>query len=181
MHVRTGLRIFAATLGLLVALGSIAPALADVPGISSGRIVLGSSRPLSGPAAAYGNIGKGMAAYFSYVNDRGGVNGRTITWLDRDDGYSPTQALTAAQELVERDDAFAIVAPFGTAVNVAIRPYLNQSGTPQLFVGSGARTWGADYRQYPWTIGWQPGYATEAVVYARDIISVSPRAKIAIL
>lgn len=151
------------------------------PGITSTEILLGGTHPFSGPASAYGNIGKGIQAYFTYVNDNGGVNGRKITYKDLDDGYSPPQTVQLTHQLVEQDHVFAIFDPLGTAPNMAIRPYLNEQKVPQVFVATGASTWGADYAKYPWTIGWQPDYQSEAVVYAKYILAHTPNAKIAIL
>ena len=159
-----------------------APAGADdVPGVTATQITLGGTHPYSGPASAYGNIGKGIAAYFSYVNDRGGVNGRKIKYIDKDDGYSPPQAVQLVHQLVEQDKVFAMFDTLGTAVNAAIRPYLNQNGVPQLFVATGASTWGHDSAKFPWTIGWQPDYQSEAILYAQDVLQNHPHAKIAVL
>ena len=173
--------ILAATFALTVSSSTIAPALAADPGVTDTEIVLGGTHPYSGPASAYGNIGKGIAAYFSYVNDRGGVNGRKIKYIDKDDGYSPPQAVQLVHQLVEQDKVFAMFDTLGTAVNAAIRPYLNQNGVPQLFVATGASTWGHDSAKFPWTIGWQPDYQSEAILYAQDVLQNHPHAKIAVL
>jgi len=151
------------------------------PGITSTEILIGGTHPFSGPASAYGNIGKGIQAYFTYVNDGGGVNGRKITYKDLDDGYSPPQTVQLTHQLVEQDHVFAIFDSLGTAPNTAIRPYLNEQKVPQVFVATGASTWGADYVKYPYTIGWQPDYQSESVVYAKYILAHTPNAKIAIL
>ncbi len=160
---------------------AFAPAAAAEPGVSDTEIVLGGTHPFSGPASAYGNIGKGIGAYFDYLNDHGGVNGRKIKWIDKDDAYSPPQAVQLVHQLVEQEHVFAIFDTLGTAVNTAIRPYLNQQGVPQLFVATGATTWGKDYKQYPWTIGWQPDYQAESILYAQDILRSHPKAKIGVL
>jgi branched-chain amino acid transport system substrate-binding protein len=173
--------IFAATFALAVTGSTIVPAVAADPGVSDTEIILGGSHPFSGPASAYGNIGKGIGVYFDYINDHGGINGRKIKWIDKDDGYSPPQAVQIAHQLVEQEHVFAVFDTLGTAVNTAIRPYLNQNGVPQLFVATGATTWGKDYKQYPWTIGWQPDYQAEAILYAQDIVRNHPKAKIAVL
>jgi branched-chain amino acid transport system substrate-binding protein len=173
--------ILAATFALTVTGSAVAPALAADPGVTDTEIVLGGTHPYSGPASAYGNIGKGIGAYFSYVNDRGGVNGRKIKYIDKDDGYSPPQAVQIVHQLVEQDKVFAIFDTLGTAVNTAIRPYLNQNGVPHMFVATGASTWGKDYQKYPWTIGWQPDYHAEAALYAQDILQNHPKAKIGVL
>jgi branched-chain amino acid transport system substrate-binding protein len=161
--------------------GTIAPAAAADPGVSDTEIVLGGTHPFSGPASAYGNIGKGIGAYFDYLNDHGGINGRKIKWIDKDDGYSPPQAVQLVHQLVEQDKVFAVFDTLGTAVNTAIRPYLNQQGVPQLFVATGATTWGKDYKQYPWTIGWQPDYQAESILYAQDVLREHPKAKIGVI
>jgi branched-chain amino acid transport system substrate-binding protein len=181
VHRKAVTGILAATFALTVSSSTIAPALAADPGVTDTEIVLGGTHPYSGPASAYGNIGKGIAAYFSYVNDRGGVNGRKIKYIDKDDGYSPPQAVQLVHQLVEQDKVFAMFDTLGTAVNAAIRPYLNQNGVPQLFVATGASTWGHDSAKFPWTIGWQPDYQSEAILYAQDVLQNHPHAKIAVL
>ena len=173
--------IFAAAFALAVTGSTIAPAAAADPGITDTEILLGGTHPYSGPASAYGNIGKGIGAYFSWVNDHGGVNGRKIRYIDKDDGYSPPQAVQLVHQMVEQDKVFAIFDTLGTAVNTALRPYLNQNGVPQLFVATGASTWGHDYQKFPWTIGWQPDYQAEAILYAKDILQNHPKAKIGVL
>ncbi len=173
--------IFAAAFALAVTGSSVAPAAAADPGVTDTEIVLGGTHPYSGPASAYGNIGKGIGAYFSYVNDHGGVNGRKIKYIDKDDGYSPPQAVQLVHQMVEQDHVFAIFDTLGTAVNTAIRPYLNQQGVPHMFVATGASTWGHDYQKFPWTIGWQPDYQAEAIIYAKDILQNHPKAKIGVL
>ncbi len=178
---KAAIGIFAATFALAVTGSAIAPAVAADPGVSDTEIILGGDHPFSGPASAYGNIGKGIGAYFDYVNDHGGVNGRKIKWIDKDDGYSPPQAVQIVHQLVEQEHVFAIFDSLGTAVNTAIRPYLNQNGVPQLFVATGATTWGKDYKQFPWTIGWQPDYQAESMLYAQDIVRNHPKAKIGVL
>jgi branched-chain amino acid transport system substrate-binding protein len=166
---------------LFAAGGTISPALADDPGISPTTILLGGTHPYSGPASAYGAIGKGIIAYFSYVNDNGGVNGRKIEYKDLDDGYSPPQAVQLTRQLVDQDHVFAMFDQLGTPVNVATRPYLNQNSVPHLFVATGASMWGAEADKYPWTIGWQPDYQSEAIVYARYLLKERARAKIGVL
>lgn len=181
IHRKAMTGILAAAFALTVTGSALAPAIAADPGITDTEILLGGSHPYSGPASAYGNIGKGIAAYFSYVNDHGGVNGRKIRYIDKDDGYSPPQAVQIMHQLVEQDKVFAIFDTLGTAVNAAIRPYLNQNGVPQLFVATGASTWGHDAQKFPWTIGWQPDYQSEAMLYAQDVLANHPKAKIGIL
>ncbi len=173
--------ISAATLVLAVMATAIAPAASAEPGVTATEIVLGGDHPSSGPASAFGTIGKGISAYFDYMNDHGGVYGRKIKWIDRDDGYSPPQAVQVVHQLVEQEHVFAMFNSLGTAVNTALRPYLNQNGVPQLFIATGATTWGKDYRQFPWTMGWQPDYQAEAIIYAQDILKNRPKAKIGVL
>jgi branched-chain amino acid transport system substrate-binding protein len=173
--------ICAVAFSLTVTASATAPVEAADPGVSATEIVLGGTHPYSGPASAYGNIGKGIGAYFDYVNDHGGVNGRKIKWIDKDDGYSPPQAVQLVHQLVEQEKVFAIFDTLGTAVNTAIRPYLNQNGVPHMFVATGATTWGKDAKQFPWTIGWQPDYQSEGILYAQDILREHPKAKIGVI
>ena len=167
--------VFAATVGTSSAV------MADDPGVTADSILLGSTHPYSGPASAYGAIGKGIGAYFSYVNENGGVNGRKITFKDLDDGYSPPQSVQLTRQLVDQDHVFAMFNQLGTPVIVATRPYLNQNSVPHLFVASGATLWGSESDKYPWTIGWQPDYQSESIVYARYLLKERPRAKIGVL
>jgi branched-chain amino acid transport system substrate-binding protein len=177
---RSFIAIVAATFALASLTGR-ASVRADEPGLSADQIIIGGDHPFSGPASAYGNIGKGIGVYFDYINDHGGVNGRKIKWIDRDDGYSPPQAVQVVHQLVEQDNVFAIFDSLGTQVNTAIRPYLNDNKIPQLFVATGATTFGADYKQFPWTIGWQPDYQAEAIMYGQDVLHNHPKAKIGVL
>ncbi len=156
-------------------------ALAADPGITPTEVTIGGTHPFSGPASAYGVIGKAIGAYFSYINANGGVNGRKIKWIDLDDGYSPPQAMQLAHQLVEQEKVFVMFDTLGTAVNTAIRPYLNQNKIPHLFVASGATTWGRDASKFPFTIGWQPDYQAESIIYAQDILKNHPTAKIGVL
>ncbi|MGD1067871.1 MAG: ABC transporter substrate-binding protein, partial [Vulcanimicrobiaceae bacterium] len=129
---RIAIGLIAAAFAFSVTGAVIAPVAAAEPGVSDNEIIIGGDHPFSGPASAYGNIGKGIGAYFDYVNDHGGVNGRKIKWIDLDDGYSPPQAVQVVHQLVEQDHVFAVFDSLGTEVNTAIRPYLNQNGVPQL-------------------------------------------------
>jgi branched-chain amino acid transport system substrate-binding protein len=167
----------------MTALGAATPTAvrADEPGVTATEIVLGGLHPQSGPASSYGVIGKGVQAYFAYINDNGGVNGRKIVYKDLDDAYSPPQAVQLAKQLVEQDHVFAMFNTLGTPSNTAIRPYLNQNGVPQVFVATGASTWGSDSAKFPWTIGWQPDYQSEAIIYAHYLLKEDPNAKIAVL
>src|SRR5918994_1906406 len=151
------------------------------PGVSSGEIVIGGTIPLSGIAASYASVGRGAEAYFKYVNARGGVNGRRITYKYVDDQYNPSQTVQAVRQPVQQDRVFAIFNSLGTEHNLAVRSFLNSAKVPQLFVGSGASTFGRDYRRYPYTIGYLPSYVAEGRMYARHILTSKPKAKIAVL
>lgn len=164
---------------MLVATATAAPS-AD-PGITSETILLGATAPLSGPESSSAAVARGASAYFRYVNARGGVNGRTIAYKVVDDASDPSLAAEATQQLVEQDGVFAIVNPVGTEQNLATREYLNAAKVPQLFVASGATTFGSDYRSYPWTIGFQPSHRAEGSIYGRYVSRSRPGAKIAVL
>jgi len=173
----------ASTIGvLLMTLAISLPASGQsAPGVTATTIVLGGTHPYSGPASAYSSIGKGAKAYFEYVNDHGGVYGRKIIYKDLDDAYNPPQTVQLTRQLVEQDGIFADFNPLGTPCNTQIRPYLNEHQVPQLFVATGATTWGADASKYPWTIGWQPDYQDESAVYAKYLLQHQPNAKIGVL
>ena len=151
------------------------------PGITAKTILLGGTSPLSGPASAYASVARGADAYFKYVNARGGVNGRTIQYKYVDDAYNPAQTVQATRQLVEQDKVFAIFNSLGTEQNVATRDYLNQVKVPQLFVASGATTFGRDFKQYPYTIGLQPSYQAEGWIYGKYLARTRPTSKIAVL
>lgn len=154
----------------------------SVPGVTDTQILLGGTHPYSGPLSAYSSIGKGAKAYFQYINDtQGGVYGRKIVYKDLDDAYNPPQTVQLVRQLVEQDHVFALFNTLGTPPNTVIRPYLNEQKVPQLFVATGATTWGADASKYPWTIGWQPDYQDESAVYAKYIMQHKPNAKIGVL
>jgi len=150
------------------------------PGASATEIRIGNIMPYSGPASAYGVIGKTEAAYFRKVNAEGGINGRKITFISYDDAYSPPKALEQARRLVESDEVLLIFNPLGTPSNTALQKYLNDSKVPQLFVASGASRWN-NPKAFPWTMGWQPSYQSEAHVYAHYLLTEKPDAKIAVL
>jgi branched-chain amino acid transport system substrate-binding protein len=166
---------------LAVALPAALGGASADPGITSKTILIGGTAPLSGVASAYGSIARGAEAYFNYVNARGGVNGRKLGYRYLDDAYNPGQTVQQTRRLVLQDRVFAIFNSLGTEHNLAIREYLNSSRIPQLFVASGARGFGADYRRYPWTIGYQPTYLGEARIYGRWIAKNRPRARIGII
>ena len=151
------------------------------PGVSSTTIVIGGTSPLTGPAAAYASVARGAKAYFDSVNAAGGVAKRKIDYRIVDDAYNPAQTVQATRRLVEQDKVFAVFNTLGTEANLAVREYLNQMQVPQLFVASGATTWGRDAAKYPWTIGFQPSYAAEGLVYGQYIARNVKKAKVAVL
>jgi branched-chain amino acid transport system substrate-binding protein len=150
------------------------------PGASDTEIKIGNINPYSGPASAYGLIGKTIAAYFNKVNAEGGINGRRINFISYDDAYSPPKAVEQARKLVESDEVLLIFQSLGTPSNTAIQKYMNAKKVPQLFVATGATKWG-DPKHFPWTMGWQPPYQAEARIYAKYLLDKHPNAKIGIL
>ncbi len=149
-------------------------------GASDTEIKIGNIMPYSGPASSYGLIGKTEEAYFKMINDKGGINGRKINFVTYDDGYSPPKAVEQVRKLVESDEVLFVFNPLGTPSNSAIQKYLNSKKVPQLFVATGATKWN-DAKDFPWTIGWQPSYQSEAQIYAKYLMKEKPDAKIAIL
>jgi ABC-type branched-subunit amino acid transport system substrate-binding protein len=149
-------------------------------GATDTEINIGNIMPYSGPASAYGVIGKTEAAYFKMINDAGGINGRKINFISYDDGYSPPKTVEQARKLVESDEVLFIFNPLGTPPNSAIHKYMNAKKVPQLFVATGATKWN-DPKDFPWTMGWQPSYQSEARIYAKYILKEKPNAKIAVL
>jgi branched-chain amino acid transport system substrate-binding protein len=149
-------------------------------GATDTEIKIGNIMPYSGPASAYGMIGRIEAAYFNKINAEGGINGRKITFISYDDAYSPLKAVEQAIKLVELDDVLLIFQSVGTPSNTALQEYMNERGVPQLFVGSGATKWN-DPQHFPWTMGLQPNYQSEARIYAKYILREKPNAKIAVL
>jgi branched-chain amino acid transport system substrate-binding protein len=149
-------------------------------GATDTEIKIGNIMPYSGPASAYGVIGKTEAAYFKKINDAGGVNGRKINFISYDDGYSPPKTVEQARKLVESDEVLLIFNSLGTPPNSAIHKYMNAKKVPQLFVATGATKWN-DPKNFPWTMGWQPNYQSEARIYAAYILKNKPDAKIAVL
>ncbi|MGA3308194.1 MAG: ABC transporter substrate-binding protein [Xanthobacteraceae bacterium] len=166
--------------GLALASGLALAAGQYGPGASDSEIKIGNTMPYSGPASAYGVIGKTEAGYFAMINEQGGINGRKINFISRDDGYSPPKTVEQVRQLVEQDQVLFMFSPLGTPTNTAIHGYLNDNKVPQLFVASGADQWN-DPKRYPWTMGWLPSYGTEARIYARYILKNLPDAKIAVL
>jgi branched-chain amino acid transport system substrate-binding protein len=169
-----------AALGLVLAAGLALAAGQYGPGTSDTEIKIGNTMPYSGPASAYGIIGKTEAAYFSMINEQGGINGRKINFISRDDSYSPPKTVEQVRQLVEQDQVLFMFSTLGTPTNVAIHGYLNDNKVPQLFVATGADQWN-DPKRFPWTMGLIPSYGTEAHIYARYILTNLPNAKIAVL
>lgn len=159
------------------------PALAQSkydPGASDTEIRIGNIVPYSGPASAYGVIGKTEEAYFNKINAEGGIHGRKIKFISYDDAYSPPKTVQQARKLVESDQVLLIFNSVGTSTNSAIQKYMNDKKVPQLFVGSGASKWD-DPEHFPWTMGWQPSYVSEAHIYAKYIMKEKPDARIGVL
>jgi branched-chain amino acid transport system substrate-binding protein len=170
-----------AALALLAATssGALAQKKYDV-GATDTEIKIGNIMPYSGPASAYGVIGKTEAAYFNKINAEGGINGRKINFISYDDAYSPPKTVEQARKLVESDEVLFIFNPLGTPPNSAIQKYMNTKKVPQLFVATGATKWN-DPKEFPWTMGWQPNYQSESQIYAKYILKNHPNAKIAVL
>ena len=180
--------------GIQLRLGAFSAALAIIAATSSGalaqkkydtgatdtEIKIGNIMPYSGPASAYGVIGKTEQAYFNKINAEGGINGRKINFISYDDGYSPPKTVEQARKLVESDEVLLIFNSLGTPPNSAIQKYMNTKKVPQLFVATGATKWN-DPKDFPWTMGWQPNYQSESQIYAKYILKEKPNAKIAVL
>lgn len=166
----------------MIALGA-APAFAQKKydtGASDTEIKVGNTNPYSGPASAYGVVGKTESAFFTMVNEQGGVNGRKINFISYDDGYSPPKTVEQVRKLVESDGVLLLFNTLGTPTNTAIHKYCNAKKVPQLFVATGATKWG-DPKHFPWTMGWQPNYQSEGHIYASYLKEHQPNAKIGIL
>ncbi len=148
-------------------------------GATDTEIKIGNIMPYSGPASAYGVIGKTEEAYFRKINAEGGINGRKINFITYDDAYSPPKAVEQARKLVESDEVLFVFNPLGTPSNSAIQKYMNAKKVPQLFVATGATKWN-DPKEFPWTMGWQPSYQSEARIYAKYLMKDKPNAKIAV-
>jgi branched-chain amino acid transport system substrate-binding protein len=173
--------VFACAVAAVVAASAAGARPAADPGVTATEIHLGSSVPLSGEAAIAGNVARGIEAYFDYVNDKGGVFGRKIKFTYLDDGYDPGRAVTNTIRLVQQERVFALFSSLGTNNNLAVRKLLNDSKVPQLYVSSGATTFGRDYKRYPWTIGYIPPYSEEGVIYGQYVRKNIKKAKIAVL
>ncbi|HKS62130.1 MAG TPA: ABC transporter substrate-binding protein [Xanthobacteraceae bacterium] len=168
---------------VIAVVSSTGPAVAQKkydPGASDTEIKVGNIMPYSGPASAYGTIGRVQAAYFRMINETGGINGRKINFISYDDGYSPPKTVEQARKLVEGDEVLLIFQSLGTAPNSAIQKYMNARKVPQIFVATGATKWG-DPKHFPWTMGFQPNYQSEGRIYAKYIIEHRPAGKIAVL
>jgi branched-chain amino acid transport system substrate-binding protein len=168
---------FALAVGLPAALAGSA----GDPGVTSDTILLGATVPLSGDEVAYASVARGANAYFQYVNDHGGVRGRSIHYLYVDDAYDPAETVRKTRELVEDDHVFGIFGSVGTEHALAVRPYLNQLGVPQLFVGSGLSALALEHKQYKWSMGFLPRFAGEGALYGRYLRRTRPKARIGVL
>ena len=164
----------------LFAMPAVRASAATAPGVTDKEIKIGQTMPYSGNASAYGAIGKAEAAYFKKINDEGGINGRMINFISLDDQYSPPKTVELVRRLVEQEEVAFCFQTLGTPSNSAIHKYMNDHKVPQLFVATGATKW-SDPKHFPWTMGWQPNYQTEAHIYARQILSTKPDSKIGIL
>ena len=171
------------TLAALALMLAATPALAQKqygPGVTDTEIKIGTTTPYSGPASAYSAGAVSATAYFTMINEQGGVNGRKINYISLDDAYSPPKTVEQIRRLIESDEVLFLVNPVGTATNMAVVKYINQQKVPHLFIGSGATVFN-DPEHYPWTMSWTPHYASEGEIYAKYILAVKPGAKISIL
>ena len=170
-------------LAAVLAAALVSPALAQKkydPGASDTEIRIGNTNPYSGPASAYGTIAKSIAAYFKMVNDQGGIGGRKVNFISYDDSYSPPKTVEMVRKLVEQDNVLFVFQTLGTPSNTAIHKYMNMKKVPQMHVATGATKWN-DPKNFPWTMGWQPNYQSEARAYAQHILKTKPDAKIGVL
>ena len=177
------LRLGAVSAALVILAASSSACLAQKhydSGATDTEIKIGNIMPYSGPASAYGVIGRTEAAFFKKINDAGGINGRKINFISYDDAYSPPKAVEQARKLVESDEVLLIFNSLGTPSNSAIQKYMNSKKVPQLFVATGATKWN-DPKNFPWTMGWQPSYQSETQIYAKYLLKEKPGAKIAVL
>jgi len=177
------LQSFAISAACVVTIACCTPASADkryAPGVTDTEIKIGNIAPYSGPASAFGILGRVQDAYFKKINSEGGVNGRKINFISYDDAYSPPKTVEQARRLVESDEVLLIFGPIGTPGNAAIQKYMNSKKVPQLFVASGASKWN-DPKTFPWSMGWLPTFESEARIYAKYLLAEAPAAKIAVL
>jgi branched-chain amino acid transport system substrate-binding protein len=181
------LALCAAAVALIVTLPGALGSRQAVPGVTAKSIKIGGTFPLTGSASSYAPIPRGMAAYFSYLNSKKGpdrkrgIGGRQVIFKVYDDAYNPVQTVQQTRRLVEEDGVLATVGALGTEPQLAVREYMNSKKVPQLYLSTGASTFGFDQKKYPWTIGWQPDYQAEAAIYGRHIAANEPNAKIAII
>jgi branched-chain amino acid transport system substrate-binding protein len=179
--VHTRLGAFSAALAILAATSTAALAQQKYDlGATDNEIKIGNIMPCSGPASAYGVIGKTEEVHFHKINAEGGINGRKINFISYDDAYSPPKTVEQARKLVESDEVLLICNSLGTPPNSAIQKYMNMKEVPQLFVATGATKWN-DPKEFPWTMGWQPNYQSETQIYAKYILKNRPKARIAVL
>ncbi|HEV8144489.1 MAG TPA: ABC transporter substrate-binding protein [Methylomirabilota bacterium] len=171
--------LIAVAVGLVTAL-AVGPVLAQTPGVTATEIKIGNTNPYSGPASAYGTIGKALGAYFKKVNEEGGINGRKINYITYDDAYSPPKTVEMVRKLVEQDQVALLFQTLGTPTNSAIHKYMNQQKVPHLFVATGATKWN-DPKTFPWTMGFQPNYQTEGHIYAQYVMKNVKDPKIGVL
>src|SRR5690349_19096271 len=162
----------AAAFSLLLTQGASAQKKYDT-GASDTEIKIGNVEAYSGPASAYGIIGKTEEAYFKMINDQGGINGRKITWISYDDGYSPPKTVEQIRKLIESDEVFLVFNALGTPTQTAVQKYHNAKKVPQLFLATGASKWN-DPKDFPWTMGYQPSYRVEARIFAKYILKEKP-------
>jgi branched-chain amino acid transport system substrate-binding protein len=188
MKIRLVVLAAALTALLTVSLPGALAGPAAEPGLTATSVKIGATFPLSGSASLYAPIASGMRAYFSFINARRaagdhkrGVYGRQIVFKVEDDAYNPVQTAQQTRKLVEQDKVFALVGGLGTEQQLAVRQYLNQKKVPQIYVSTGAATWGRDHKTYKWTIGWQPDYVSEGIAYAKWLKANKPNAKVAVL
>ena len=165
---------------LCIAGAALAGSSAD-PGVTDTTILIGGTAPISGEASSAAAVARGADAYFKYISDQGGVNGRKVSYVYRDDAYDPARTVQVVRELVQQDQVFALFNTLGTNNNLAVRDFLNQSGVPHTFIASGANTWGADFRKYPWSIGFIPSYVLEGTVYGRYVAKTFKTLKLGVL
>src|SRR4030088_44460 len=147
------------------------------PGVTDSEIKIGNTSPYSGPASSYGTVGKAGSAYYKMINDQGGVNGRKINFISYDDAYTPPKTVEMVRKLVEQDNVLFVFQTLGTPSNTAIHKHMKMKKVPQLHVATGASKWN-DPKNFPWTMGWQPNYQTEARIYAKSILQTNPDGKI---
>lgn len=180
MHRRTVLAAFGGAVAAIASGDLVVAQGQENPGVTATEIKIGNTAMYSGPLSAYSVIPRTEAAFFNMINEQGGINGRKINFISLDDGYSPPKTVEQMRRLIEQEGVAFIFNPLGTPTNTAVQKYLNDRKVPQLFVGTGADKWG-NYKQFPWTMGWQPSYRIEAQIYARYILKHKPDAKIGFL